>query len=201
MGGKLMKDEDLHKQLLLDKQMSARIYRQLFSDSQFLEDCDIMDYSLLLGIYYMGIDPKQMGCQESEDGKVDGDESVRERPRIKQQNSIKYMDDEQLNSHFYRKRAETYHTVMREVGADETAIRAQMIEGPGIYYIGVIDILQKWNASKRIERLFKVYGRCNNKEGISCVAPGFYRRRFLKKMQHIGIRPMANQGQEPPQSP
>merc|ERR1712087_422494 len=103
--GKLMKDEDLHKQLLLDAKVSGRIYSQLHSDSLFLEQCDIMDYSLLLGIYYMGIDPQKMGCQEDKGGdgenKEDDEERLRREPR--KTISIKYMDDEQQTSHFYRK--------------------------------------------------------------------------------------------------
>eukprot|EP00483_Globobulimina_turgida_P001467 UN01469 len=58
--GKLMKDEDLHKQLLLNNHMSSKIYSQLYKDTEFLEKEIIMDYSLLLGIYYMGIDPESI---------------------------------------------------------------------------------------------------------------------------------------------
>merc|ERR1712048_1287607 len=67
------------------------------------------------------------------------------------------------------------------------AVSANIVEGPGIYYIGIIDMLQKWNSSKKAERFLKTYFRCKNKAGISCVEPVFYRKRFLKKMEEIGM--------------
>ena len=51
---------------------------------------------------------------------------------------------------------------------------------------------QEWNTKKKLERLAKVYLRCKNKNGISCVEPDFYRKRFLRKMFRIGIAPMHN---------
>jgi len=66
-------------------------------------------------------------------------------------------------------------------------VRANIVEGPGIYHIGIIDMLQKWDSHKKSERFLKVYFRCKNKAGISCVEPSFYRRRFLKKMKEIGM--------------
>ena len=50
-----MKDGDLHRKLLLDDAVSEGMYRQLGADSQFLSSCKIMDYSLLLGVYYTKI--------------------------------------------------------------------------------------------------------------------------------------------------
>ena len=56
--GKQMKDEDLHKRLLLESQMANKMYQQLYSDCEFLESQNIMDYSLLLGIYYVSMNNK-----------------------------------------------------------------------------------------------------------------------------------------------
>ena len=195
--GKLMKDEDLHKQLLLNDDVSSKMFDQLYKDSDFLEKCGIMDYSLLLGIYYMGIDPEQIEKtpeDDLDDDKYNNDNDQDENDINENNKTID--DNNRLNQrivdqhkHFYRTRAQTYHTVMKNVGNRKSAIKAKMIEGPGIYYIGVIDILQKWNTSKILERIFKVYFRCLNKDGISCVEPSFYRRRFLEKMKFIGIKP------------
>ena len=51
--GKQMKDEDLHKKLLLEPMMANNMYQQLRDDAQFLQSENIMDYSLLVGIYYV----------------------------------------------------------------------------------------------------------------------------------------------------
>ena len=62
-----------------------------------------------------------------------------------------------------------------------------LIEGPGFYVFGIIDILQEWNFNKKIENISKIWCKCNDKYGISCVEPVLYRKRFLAKMLQIGI--------------
>ena len=79
---------------------------------------------------------------------------------------------------------------MRSVGQGTKAVQAKMIEGPGIYYLGIIDMLQKWNTMKRLEHYSKVYLRFKDAHGISCVEPQFYRKRFLRQMWRLGIRPL-----------
>eukprot|EP01083_Nonionella_stella_P306004 1069897_1 len=51
--GKLMKDEDLKKSILLPHEQSKRIWEQMSHDTRLLDTLNIMDYSLLLGIYYI----------------------------------------------------------------------------------------------------------------------------------------------------
>ena len=204
--GRLMKDEDLHKQLLLERTVSSRIHGQLRRDTDFLRGHGIMDYSLLLGIYYVAIDPLKMDSDtrrhhEEGDGAEDGqgdDEKYECLLGVNAPNSASAADLESGGPRdYFRERAGTYHSVKMEVGDDDTAIMAQMIEGPGIYYLGIIDILQRWNAAKRIERVFKVHFRCMNKDGISCVEPRYYRQRFLRKMERIGIRPLRDDLKQP----
>ncbi len=50
---------------------------------------------------------------------------------------------------------------------EEGGLRAQVIEGPGIYFFGLIDILQEWNTNKKCERFLKTYLRCKPAKGIS----------------------------------
>lgn len=45
-----MKDMDIHAPLRLHQQEASRLSKQLHADSAFLADCNIMDYSLLLGV-------------------------------------------------------------------------------------------------------------------------------------------------------
>merc|ERR1712228_29831 len=139
---KLMKDEDLHRNLQLDLITSSNIHKQLEQDTMFLQQQQIMDYSLLLGVSYQQINV--------------------ERTPIK----LRHPQTE---------------------SSDNYKVNANIVEGPGIYYIGIIDMLQKWDSSKKAERFLKTYFRCKNKAGISCVEPVFYRKRFLKKMQEIGM--------------
>jgi len=43
--------------------------------------------------------------------------------------------------------------------AEEGGIKATIVEGPGAYYMGIIDILQEYDTQKKFERLAKVYLR------------------------------------------
>jgi hypothetical protein len=61
-------------------------------------------------------------------------------------------------------------------------IRADVVEGPGSYYIGIIDVLQRWNWKKRLERWFKVYFKLLDREGISAVSPSYYANRFWRRV-------------------
>src|SRR5690606_15924600 len=66
-------------------------------------------------------------------------------------------------------------------------VQTQVIEGPGIYYMGIIDILQKWDFKKKFERFIKVYLCGNDKYGISAVDPIIYQKRFMIHMKKIMI--------------
>lgn len=63
----------------------------------------------------------------------------------------------------------------------EGGLRARYVEGPGIYYIGIIDILQEWNYQKRLERFFKVYFKFLDGDGISAIDSAAYADRFWKR--------------------
>lgn len=60
-------------------------------------------------------------------------------------------------------------------------MRARIVEGPGTYYIGIIDILQEWNYAKRLERFFKVYCKFLDADGLSAISPGPYAERFWRR--------------------
>lgn len=61
----------------------------------------------------------------------------------------------------------------------------QVIEGPGLYFMGIIDILQEYNTEKQLERFAKIACLCKDKEGISCIPPEAYATRFINKIADI----------------
>jgi len=65
---------------------------------------------------------------------------------------------------------------------------SSLIEGPGIYYMGLIDTLQRWTWGKRLELFFKTYCQLKNKFGISAQPPVPYAQRFILMMrQHLNV--------------
>lgn len=66
-------------------------------------------------------------------------------------------------------------------------LRAHIIEGPGIYYIGIIDALQPYTWKKRLETWFRIHIQRKNGKGISCIDPKSYRTRFMKYMRNVMI--------------
>jgi hypothetical protein len=59
--------------------------------------------------------------------------------------------------------------------------RALVVDGPGCYYLGLIDILQGWTWKKRFERFFKVYFQFKDGDGISALPPNPYADRFFQR--------------------
>jgi len=66
--------------------------------------------------------------------------------------------------------------------ADEGGMSASMIEGPGVFYMGIIDILQEWTFIKKAERVAKMALLCQNRHGISVMAPAAYAQRFNRRV-------------------
>ncbi len=83
------------------------------------------------------------------------------------------------------RRGSTSSAVLQSVRAQEVgplSFSADLIQGPGEYRLGMIDMLQEWNWKKRMERWYKIVfkGRCSSelRNGMSAVEPNEYARRF-----------------------
>lgn len=61
-------------------------------------------------------------------------------------------------------------------------LRANVVEGPGIYYVGIIDILQRYTWKKWGERFFKVHMAWANAKGLSVMEPDEYAARFRTRV-------------------
>lgn len=59
-------------------------------------------------------------------------------------------------------------------------MRARLVEGPGTYYIGIIDVLQEWNLTKQMERFLKIYFKRHDGDGLSAIEPVAYSERFWR---------------------
>eukprot|EP01084_Bolivina_argentea_P150483 262800_1 len=117
----LLKDSDLHIQLILNERQSAAIYEQLSLDTKFLEMNGVMDYALLLGIWNSKIFMHNRYKSVIHLDKNDSDEL-----KMDDENDNR---DNTMNLHIY----DVYD--------------APYIEGPGRYCIGIIDTLQQWDST------------------------------------------------------
>ena len=61
-------------------------------------------------------------------------------------------------------------------------MRAVVVEGPGIYYLGMIDVLQRWTFEKRLENWFKTRVLLQDVSGLSAVPPKLYAARFKARV-------------------
>jgi len=74
---------------------------------------------------------------------------------------------------------------------------AVVLEGPGLYRLGIIDLLQEWNWKKRAERfakiIFKLRCKARTRDGMSAVPPKPYAWRFV---EHVGVKLLGMKGHE-----
>ena len=173
--GKVMKDNDLKRFIILNRKNQSQILEQLDRDAKFLEDHEIMDYSLLLGIYHMKI------CTASNASKAsyvtDDEDDERDDEKY---DSSKGRNEPRIRLGHFAQSDESHNTYAG-------GVQAQVIEGPGIYYMGIIDALQKYTWKKKLETKFKKYIQRADGDGISCVDPKKYRERFMNYMRSIII--------------
>uniref|UniRef100_K3WTJ3 PIPK domain-containing protein n=1 Tax=Globisporangium ultimum (strain ATCC 200006 / CBS 805.95 / DAOM BR144) TaxID=431595 RepID=K3WTJ3_GLOUD len=169
----VLKDMDLTTKLRFGKVEGRKLVQQLKTDSDFLCDRGIMDYSLLLGVIEVSYQVNQHNIltrdgsvflgsmlaaeagQEDDGADEDPDNApMRRRDRAKKQS------------------AQCLRT-------------SEVVIGPGFYYIGLIDILQTWSFAKRVERFIKAVLLRKDPDGISAMAPKPYRDRFHRKLDEI----------------
>lgn len=163
----VLKDMDLTTKLRFGKLEGRKLVHQLKSDSNFLCDQGIMDYSLLLGVIEVSYQVNQQNIL-TRDGS------------IFLENIVAGGKNEEASS------SSEDGAVPERAKQSTLCLRtSEVVIGPGFYYIGLIDILQTWNLSKRFERFVKSVILRKDPDGISAMAPKPYRDRFHKKLDEI----------------
>jgi len=61
-------------------------------------------------------------------------------------------------------------------------LRPICVEGASTYYVGMIDLLQRWNLKKKVEYYLKTLVLGRDKEGISAIDPAKYCQRFINRV-------------------
>ncbi|MBA0776671.1 hypothetical protein Gotri_011636 [Gossypium trilobum] len=206
-----LKDLDLNYCFYLEPSWREALLRQIETDSKFLESQHIMDYSLLLGVHYRApqnlrshmsynrVDGLGSVAEEEEDGISNYPQGLVLVPRGTDDSVV-------VGPHIRGRRLRASSAGDEEVdlllpgtarlqiqlGVNMPA-RAELIPGKEenmfheaydvVLYLGMIDILQEYNMSKKIEHAYKSLQF--DSVSISAVDPTFYSQRFLEFIQKV----------------
>ncbi|XP_008442735.2 phosphatidylinositol 4-phosphate 5-kinase 9 [Cucumis melo] len=209
----ILKDLDLNYSFYLEPTWREALLKQIEIDSKFLEEQNIMDYSLLLGVHYRAPQQLQSNMSYSRSMRADGLGILAEEDPFEDDIStypqglvlVPRTDDNSVvvGPHIRGSRLRASSATGDEevdlllpgtarlqiqLGVNMPA-RAEQIPGKEekqmfheaydvVLYLGIIDILQEYNMSKKIEHAYKSIQF--DSLSISAVDPTFYSKRFLE---------------------
>lgn len=204
-----LKDLDLNYCFYLEPSWREDLLKQIEIDSKFLEAQQIMDYSLLLGVHYRApqhlrslttIREDGLGIVAEEEDEISNYQGLVLVPRGTDDSSVI------AGPHIRGSRLRASSAGDEEVdlllpgtarlqiqlGVNMPA-RAEQIPGKQedlfhqsydvVLYLGIIDILQEYNMSKKIEHAYKSLQF--DSISISAVDPTFYSHRFLEFIEKV----------------
>jgi hypothetical protein len=148
--------------ICIGKRSKKALMAQLERDVDLLCRCNVLDYSLLVGV-------ADMDDTEIANGFVEQTTSSGRMP-IFIRNVFRWLD---FPMPYYGA------GTTKVDGGALSSLRGTRRGMNVMYYLGVIDFLQPWTVKKRLERDLKGLAGFDKSE-ISCVAPADYSARFLK---------------------
>ncbi len=160
------KDLDLerfNKLFFFSKTQKSNILTQLLQDSIFLKDCNLNDYSLLIGIHKPNFNSAYINDIELE-------EIPPSKEPIKNGGELLTETDEYIED----EKTETNCEVLNDGGVYSE-------DRDEIYYFGIIDILTNYNFVKKMEYALKTVRYFSHQ--MSCVPPSDYQERFIQYMR------------------
>ncbi|CAI5733094.1 unnamed protein product [Peronospora destructor] len=240
----VLKDNDFHRKMRVEAETAEALVRQLESDSNFLREQGIMDYSLMLSVhntkyvvehstvdnrvqsptkrkvtypvchpYSNSLSIATNGVRPAEDSRNEDLDEVESGNRRKFSRSCRYSVVNLIEESGAIVHAETpllhadssvrrYNSVsygpanVKSCSNDDCkwigrrtlemhGYQATVVVGPDCYTLGVVDMLQTWTWSKRLERLWKTLVLRHDRLGISAAPPKLYAKRFQRKMRDI----------------
>eukprot|EP01038_Epipyxis_sp_PR26KG_P004541 gene4541-6411_t len=164
-------DNDLLTRISLQKDVVNTFADQIRRDTAFLKEMQVMDYSLLVGVKREKFEVIDSGDRMSQS--LNGLSSIRNTTTDVSSRPLS------LNLASTQANVNNHDSLHRDAHG---GMQVRIVEGPGVYYLGMIDILQEWNFFKRCERFFKVYFRMDDPDGISAMDPISYADRFWKRV-------------------
>ncbi|KAG1707177.1 hypothetical protein DVH05_026373 [Phytophthora capsici] len=201
------KDLNWNRHMALPYSTARAVAEQLTIDSDFLCSINCIDYSLLVGIHHRSFNVSHYSSADSfnspayvqRDSCCSGSSSSSAgshfRPSNRSARSSSNDSDNSCglstNSSFIRNRSSSNGNPRRFDSSTGRKIvhpfahggmSVDEVHGPGLYYLGLIDILQQWNFRKRVEHFVRVYLLMQDSHGISVVNPRQYAERFQQRV-------------------
>ena len=140
--------------LLVGAETKESFMRQLRSDVQFLQHCDVIDYSLLVGV----------------------SSSI-----LPRSNAVRRKRRDKVLSFLLNRPIGTFSPFISSGGVDAgpySVVKGTRYNKPVTYYFGIIDFLQPFNRKKQLEYCAKAI-RYAGRATYSCVPPRLYGQRFI----------------------
>jgi 1-phosphatidylinositol-4-phosphate 5-kinase len=154
-------------QLNLSVDDSKQLRDALVLDSLFLRDHDIMDYSLLIGVRHQRLRLTREAVMTD----------LQRTPSSTMQDQKSSREDAPMFGHGLSS-GEVFHK------AAFGGMMPESWEPPVVFYLGVIDMLQRWDVSKRLERAAKLI-LCRDGDGLSAIEPHAYQKRFEEQVINV----------------
>ena len=167
-----LKDLDLEKrkEKMYVGEKSEILLNQIRQDADFLCKIGVNDYSLLLGIHYINREKKinsQLNSEIRKEKTADNEDSF-----IKESS----LSDKSCDSRNEKLKA--------LCDFEDGGIISET--GNEVYFVGIIDILTKFNFRKKCEHFIKLVRYCSNT--MSCTPPDMYRDRFVNYMSKVIVK-------------
>ena len=168
-----LKDLDLEKrkEKMYVGEKSEILLNQIKQDADFLCKIGVNDYSLLLGIHYINRDKKTNSQQTTE--------ILKEKTAA--DNEDTFLRESSLSDKSCDSRNEKLKTIC---DFEDGGIISET--GNEVYFVGIIDILTKFNFRKKCEHFIKMVRYCSNT--MSCTPHDMYRDRFVNYMSKVIVK-------------
>ena len=170
-GDLALKDLDLEKrkEKMYIGEKNDILLKQIKNDADFLCKIEANDYSLLLGIHYINKEKKNrklssIGINQNKTNIEDSilkESTLSEKSCDSRQEKLKALIDFEDGG------------IISETGNE-------------VYFVGIIDILTKFNFKKKCEHFIKMIRYCSN--NMSCTPPQMYRDRFVNYMNKVIVK-------------
>ena len=182
------KDLNISQPLNLQAGVARKLAVQLAMDAQFLADMNIMDYSLLLGVHNSSFDVsktkafrRSMAVTSSAGGAGGAGLLSGGAGALSALGGAGGKPGEGSD--------EPLATDDELAAQVENGFFVTNVVGPSAYFMGIIDILQDYNARKHAETWYKTTVAGSDPEGLSCVHPKKYAIRFIHRVVQRLVSP------------